>query len=720
MTDIHISEGKLLVRKDALIQRGIYSDVSYRKQKSIGRFEEVKQSDDRWVVYDSMPEMTRHKVTRVFSALSREHLRILEVASQTGGNVAQAAVDVTAQSLSINEPFMQSEINTYMNTHYMLYTGNYLDMRIPADSVKGYARQCALVQWFYDFVKRLRDNEADEKNCEVLLRSFRMNLLTAIRSMEFEVKIPQSETRFNAWFDDVLRKMDKGFKPSEVITPKRLRNANAGKVTPEQFDIALNWYINGLNMPVRMVYRKWKEYGRKAGWWMVDGRFTPPTEARLYQLLKPYKNPTKLEKTDAIAFRLSSIPTASRNLPEKKNHVWVIDGTAHNENVRYAGKVRQHVYAIKIMDVATMRIVGVSAVIGVKEPFDALKDAILMGIRETGYKPAIIQTDHGPAWRELEAWCNENDIKLYASFVGNARAKTIESMFNMFDNDITRAMPGYSGQNRTALTINSRSSEKRETAGKRSARSIKVAMNWLKTDGVRLWNERVIETLEGNKCDKTPMELWDEKESYVPAMNYRDLCIMCGTLHERKLTINGIEIEHQGHSYTYFPPIDTPEQRQLAEAIFTSTPLDARTANKMRIYVLDGGQPAAVFNRENIYLGIWNLKERVPFIAETTDENSALGKILALQKRIENKAKEINEGVKHRVSMNPDYETIEKMGKEPLTGKHRPYTGRYDKTALLTDEVEAKAGDIAIPEEVKFRELVDPDTGEIIMVRIAN
>lgn len=719
MTDLHIAGGKLLVRRDALIHNGVYSHSSYRKQKSVGRFDEVLLNDDKWVVFDSIPEVTRYKITRIFAAISREHLRILEVTKSVGGDIVRAAVDVTSQSLNINEPFMRSALDTYMNTHYMLYTGTYLDQRIPANSVKGYARQCAMVQWMYDFVKNIRDNEAGEKQCEVLLRSFRMNLLTAIRSMVFEVKIPLSEARFNAWFDDILRKMDKGYKPSEVISPKRLRNSNAGKITPEQIDIAQSWYINGLNMPVRMVYRKWKEYGKKAGWWMINGRFTPPTEARLYQILKPLKNPSKLEKTDAITFRLSSIPSVSRDLPEKKNHVWVIDGTAHNENVKYNGKVRQHVYAIKVMDVATMRIVGVSGVIGVKEPFYALKDAILMAIRTTGSKPAMIQTDHGPAWRELEIWCKENDIKLYASFVGNARAKTIESMFNMFDNDITRSLPGYSGQNRTAQALNSRSSEKRETEGKRSAKSIKIAMHWLKTEGVRLWNERVIETLEGQRCDKTPMELWDEKESFTPEMSYRDLCIMCGTLHERKLTINGLDIEHKGHSYTYFPPIDTPEQRELAEAVFTSTPLDARTANKFRIYILDGGEPAAVFSRENVYLGVWKIKERVAFIADSDDENSALGKMLALQKRVENKAKEINEGVKKRVAMHPDFDNIERMGKEALTGKHRAYTGRYDKSELLAEEADFKAGALNIP-ETKFRELVDPDTGEIIMVRIAN
>ncbi|HEY5508419.1 MAG TPA: transposase family protein [Paludibacter sp.] len=713
-------QGRLMISKQHLLLKGIYTEVSYRNQKSKGRLEDVKADDGRWVYVDSLTSVSKAKVIEKFASLKNEYSQLLIDATNAGEDCAPMAVKFTAESLHINEPFIRSTIESYMNTHYTLYTASYLDLGLHSNSVKGYAKQCALVQWLFDFVTKIQTSEADVKRCEVLVRSFRMNLLTSITKIEFEVKIPRSETRFNKWFDDVLTAMDKGKRPQDIIQPKRMNNGNAVKVSDEQFRIAAFWHINGTNMGVATVYKKWVEYGGQMGWWLDEnGGYNPPTEARLYQLLAPLKNPNALEKTDAVNYRLNYIPSVSRDLPEKKNHVWVIDGTAQNESVDFKGKVRQHIYAIKLVDVATLRMVGVSTLIGVKEPFYAVKEAIMMGIIETGYKPAIIHCDRGPAWRELERWCEENEIKLYPSIVGNARAKTIESLFNMFDNDITRFLKGYSGQNRTATgSINSKPSDKREMKGKHNARSASIAMEWAKTEGIKSWNERVIETLERKPCNKTPFEMWDEKESYVPKMSYTQICQMCGTLHERKLTINGLDISHETKNYTYYPSIETSEQRAIAERIFTYIPMDANTTNKLKIYILKGGDPAPVFSHDNKYLGIWGLKVNTAYIAETKVEKGVLDNYMALQYRVQETAKAINSDIKQQVSMHPDFERIEALGNEMLTGKRRTHVdfekrveGRYDKSALLLEEVEAK-------EAPRYKEIVDPDTGEIHRIEL--
>jgi len=730
--------GRLMISQQALLNKKIFtSDSSYRSQKRKGRLEDVKIDGMKWVFVDSLTRVSREKVLDRFADITRDYKHLLNDMTSLGEDCAPLAVEFTAESLQINEPFIRSTIEMYMNTHYIVYTGAYLDLGLHSNSVKGYAKQCALVQWIADFAKNIKNSEADAKRCELLLRSFRMNLLTSLNNIKLEIKVPQSEVRFNKWFDDVITSMDNGKKPQDIIQVKRLNNSNAGKITPEQFNIVAYWHINGINQSVPTLHRKWLEWGKQSGWWMDEnGNFNPPTEARLYQLLSPLKNANSQEKTDPITYRANNIPSVSRDLPEKKNHVWVIDGTAQNENVLEKGTVRQHIYAIKVADVATLRMVGVSTLIGVKEPFYAVKEAILMGIRETGYKPAIIHCDRGPAWKELERWCEANEVKLYPSITGNARAKTIESMFNMFDNDITRFLKGYSGQNRTALSQKSRSSEKRENIGKQHARSAAIAMQWAKGEGMKVWNERVIETLENKPCNKTPFELWEQKESYVPKLSYSQLCVLCGTLHEKKLTINGIDIEHKTKAYTYFPSIDTPEQRQMAEKIFTYIPLDSVTANKMKIYILNGGEPAPVYAHDGTYLGVWGLKTNTAYIAETADQKATLNNFMALQYRVEQKAKEINAGIKNSIERHPDFERIEAMGNEMLTGKRRPMSeamenerkvvGRYDKSALLEDEQNAKSDryegftDAAkkFCEAKQYREYVDPDTGEIHKIEI--
>jgi len=720
MGAFHINTlGQLLITKDALLHNGIYNDGSYRTSKSRGSFEEQEIDSNKYVVLQSLPSSKKKDVYKTFTKLSGEYSQLLQSMDDAGMDCVPTAIEFTAETLQINEPFIRSAIETYMNSHYSVYTWAYLDAGLHSDSVKGYSKQCALVQWIADFVNKIHASEADAKRSERLIRSFRMNLLTAITDIELEIKIPTSETRFNKWFDDILKQMKSGLEPVDIIQIKRQNNSNRAKITPEQQKIAEFFQINGTNMSVAQVYKKWITWGKRNGWWLDEGgTFDPPTEGRLYQILRPLKNQHKQAKTDAITYRAESIPSISRMLPEKKNHVWVIDGTAHNENVKYGSKVRQHVYAIKIADVGTLRMVGASPLIGVREPFAALKEAILMGIRETGYKPAIIQCDRGPAWQELQAWCGDNDIKLYPSIVGNARAKTIESIFNICDNDITRFLKGFSGMNRTALHLNSRASERRENQGKQNARSASIVMDWITDKGLKLWNERVIEQLEGKTCNKTPYELWDEKESYVPKLSYVQLCQLCGTLHKRKLTIAGLDVQHNTESYTYFPPIKTSEQRAVAEKVFSYIPMDAQTTNRLNIYILNGGEPAPVFDHENRYLGVWTLKERTAYIAETKEEKELLDNYIALQYRVEQSAKEHNAGILQYIEKHPDYEAIVELGEEMLTGKHRPYTGRYDKSELLEEEINAKADDIPVYQEEIYKELVDPDTGEIIRIKL--
>ena len=99
-------------------------------------------------------------------------------------------------------------------------------------------------------------------------------------------------------------------------------------------------------------------------------------------------------------------------------------------------------------------------------------------------------------------------------------------------------------------------------------------------------------------------------------------------------------------------------------------------------------------------------------------QKKVLSNIMALQYRVQETAKAINADIKQQVSMHPDYERIEELGNEMLTGKRRIHVdfekrieGRYDKSALLLDEIEAK-------EAPRYKEITDPDTGEIHRIEL--
>ncbi len=712
------NKGRLLVNKLTLLQNDFYTETSYRSGKTRNRFEEVQLNADRYVVLGSLPPATRERILAKFEHIRNQYTQALLATEAAGGDCVPLAVNFTADTLQINEAFIRSGLETFINTRYTMFLDAYIDLGLHSDSMKGYARQCALVQWLHEFVKRINASEPNMRVASLRLRSFRMNVLTAISSMKFEVKIPTSEARFNEWFDNALSQMNGGKQPTEIITIKRKGNSNPGKITEEQIKIAEYWHKNGTNMSVPTVYKKWLEYAKQKGWWLKDGVFCPPTEGRLYQLLQEVKNPMLHSRIDGMKHRALVVPAVLRSLPAMINEIWVLDGTAHNENVHDNRTVRQHVYVIKVVDVASYRLLGATPVVGNKEDFSTVLSAIIMAIRISGYKPAAIQSDRGPAYKQLQAWCESESIRFQLAAAGNARSKTIENMFYQFDNDITRFLDGYSGQNLTAVnSVSSKPSEKRERQGKSNARSASLAMEWIQNDGINLWNERVIETLNHAPCNKTPYELWDSKESFTPKLSHTQLSVMCGTQHNRKLTVEGIVVEHNKIKYIYFPPIETPEQREMAEQIYTNTPIDKHNDNQLSIYILDGGKPAPVFNKEGKYLGTWQLKQSTGYTAAangTDSEKEILNNQLALQSRVIEKAKELNKEIDNYVERLPDYDEIEKLGKEALTGKRRQYKNRYDKTELLETEADYKATE----SKLVYKNLVDPDTGEIHRVLV--
>jgi hypothetical protein len=735
--------GKLLVSRQALLATGVYTPAAYRSGKSRHRICEVITGGNRYALLESLPEQTRRMLVERLTKISDEYTRTLLAASAPGDDCVTAAVTHTADLLDINRPFIRSAVETYVNVHHVEYIPAYMSAGLSVNSLKGYAKQCALVQWIFDFSQKITLSEPSAKRAALLMRSFRANLLTALSSINLEIKIPLSETRFNQWVDDILSQMQSGKRPEDIVRIKRRENQNSLKVTSEQFTVAYGLYISGNNEGVASVYQKWLEKGKSDGWWVNPhtGEFEPPTEGRLYQLLVPHKNASTLERTDAVTYQKLMMPAVTRDLPEEKNRVWIIDGTAHNEYVEYHGRISQAVYTVRVIDAATMRLVGACSMAG-KETFDAAREAVLMGIRTTGYKPAVLQGDHGPAWSKIEEWCNKNDIHPYASGVGNARAKgAIESHFNMFDNAITRYRNGFSGGNIKATAIRSRSSQKREDAGKRNARSASLVIEWIRTEGITMWNEHIIETLDRKPCGKTPYELWAEKKSATPPLPYEQLCVLCGTRHDRKLTVNGLEISHKTAGYIYYPATGDSEQREAGARVYNAIPLlEARTAGILSIYILEPGEPAPVYDRSGQYLGTWELKKHVGYI----DETGELGNQLAFANRVKAQATEFNQKVKDEIARRPDAEQIEALSSEPVKSRFRKYEGfdeaaeawavaedakktkpqkppgRYDKDALLAEETAEKGVLELLASTPEYKEYVDPDTGEVHRLTITD
>lgn len=282
------------------------SNSTYRKTKSLGRLSEITYNDEKWVVADSLSTMTYKKASSILSEVDSKYRILLKNMDSAGLDCTRTAVEFTAETLAINEPFIKSSIIKYMNAHYGNYITAYMELGLNSNSVKGYAKQCALIEWIYDFAMDLRSKEPDAKKSTLLLRSFRANLLTVLSEIELETKIPLSESRFNLWFDKVILNMEKGQNPDQVITVKRIKNKNREKFTEEQKQIAICFYTQGNGMPVEQVYQRLLEMGRQKGWWIdAEGEYKPICRSRLYQILQPLKNPLTMMREDSVKHYLN-------------------------------------------------------------------------------------------------------------------------------------------------------------------------------------------------------------------------------------------------------------------------------------------------------------------------------------------------------------------------------------------------------------------------------
>jgi len=451
-------------------------------------------------------------------------------------------------------------------------------------------------------------------------------------------------------------------------------------------------------------------------------------QAGISGYLRRNRDRLELKRSSYAGFYHGVVPTIDRRYPTQKNYCWGIDGTAHNENVfdPVSKKVMQHIYVVKVFDYATFALLHQELHHGVSESGDLMITALKGAILQAGYKPYIVQMDDGPGSTELKRWCEDNKIHVLPSQKGIARTKFVEALIGMMDNVYLRHLKGWNGMNRTATSRNSRPGDSFLDKGKRNSRSIAQASAWLRTECISDWNSHIIDTYEDKPLGKSPAQLWDEKQSKTPQLDYATLLWLAGTLHEVKKTINGVDIHADGYKYRYMPNASKPD---AAAATWLAIP----TGTEVLVYAGQYGQPVAVWQGHSCH-GLWELKQRVPMFATFEGDTTEYNKQRAFQNAVIDQAKRRNAEVENTYKQQPDTEGVEKLINEPLVG--RKFTGRLDKATLNAEEMMDKAG-VQSPDavaefkrlvaqaesakkEVKYRTLVDPDTGEAFEIPIAD
>jgi hypothetical protein len=672
-------------------------------------------------IYETLPERWKERFSERIKRINREHASIMAEAQAVNAGLTLTACRVTAESLEINASFIRSELKRFTDKHHAQFIAHYFEFGIGSESVRGYAKLCAIGLFAYNTYLSIKTNYPDEKQQNRMMRSFRVNLLTALEDFDLEVAIPKTDSRFIYWLDNIIECLDCGGDITDVITVKRIGNKNAERLTGEQKDIARGFYSYGNGLPVSQVYSKMLELGRAKKWWTdkKTGEYRPVSERLLYRFLQTKRNTDTLIRHDSMSFYNKTVPEINRRYPECKNTIWSMDGTAHDENVHHNGNNRQYLYHFSVYDYATMRLLNAAVTVGVSESTEFLYSALLGAIRESGYKPRAVQCDQGPAYKSFKQRCEtELGIKVIATGIGHARSKIVEQLFAQTGNLINRYCEGWNGQNRTAKGANSHPSER--FLRQADHRDIEGASKYVRGEMIDLWNNHIINEMNRKPCGKTPNELWNEKDSATGRLSFIELSVLCGNRHTVKLTNRGLTVENDGIEYTYFPKIDTDAQRNRAVEIFAKVPRIADEASKLTVYVLNYGSDAVIFDRPNgKYLGTWSIKEEASGAATFENDTDVYLKGKAFQKAYTDKARQEGERLKNAIENRPDVDEITRLSKEALTGKKR-HTPVFDKPLLNAVE---EAGDSPqaidgyLNELSQMKQYVDEDTGELIYIK---
>lgn len=658
------------------------------------------------IIVSSLPEKYQNIIKQRILQLQHDHESLMVDAKLHGTQIAEAAVQVTANTLMVNAPYIVNDLREYIAKNHGQYMSHYIThYNLDKSSVIGYSKLCALASWVYRIAATIRSNFADDKDYGRQIRSFKANLAEALQYLngELEVKIPTSN-RLNNWVDMVLKRLSTGAEVTAVVIPKRCSNTNALVINEQQQLAIENLYAYPAALSIREIYNKLIDMGRLMGWWLsTDGNYTPPSYETIRRYIVKRKNILMPSRSSLQSFVNSMVPTINRKYPTQKNMVWGIDGTAQNEYVHYKGKVRQYAYAITVYDYATFRLLNIGITLGPNETAEVLIDTLKGAIREAGYKPYVLQCDHGPGYAGLKKWCEANGIRVMAAGLGIARAKPVELLIGLKDRLVDRFNASWSGGNRTARGSNSQPGEQYVKEGQRRARDYSIAKANIAREVMEQWNHYVIETREGKPCGKTPTELWNELDSYTPALDYIQLATLCGVKHTIKLTIDGLTVQHGGQKYLYFPIIENDAQLDMAYRVFAEVPRTGHMhGSLLDIYILDYGRPAPVF-KGNAYYGMWQLKPLVDMFATITKNTTDYNKLKAFQKMFIDKAKEHILQVESEAALQPYAPVLEELKKQPLTGRKR-VVPLLDKGSLNADEIMSKSGHNDIPDSFALLE----------------
>lgn len=413
---------------------------------------------------------------------------------------------------------------------------------LPDDKVEEYTLNASVLDVLHAEVEKQRLGR------NLLKQSTRIiweNILASAERLraDFHHTLPNNEARLK---DKVRTYEREGF---ICLVSKKFCNANKTKITPEGGRLLIA--LRRSRVPVYTLRQIFDEYNRRA-------------ERKGWKTLESMNSVTSyLERPDvapkwwaAVYGELSARQKFDRKqqtiLPGVRDALWYGDGT--KLNLYYKGRdkdgrlVKKTAMVYEVIDAYSEMLLGYS--IGETENAELQRRAFRMAIETAGHKPFEIVTDNQGGQKTTDSLSFMSRICRISRRTAphTPQAKTIESVFNRFQHEVLHADSGYTGQNITAKSRDSRPNLEFIEANVDNLYTFEE-MCAAYADYRQRWNDL---RHPESKMSRREMYLRSQNPE-APALSQYDYMEMFWSVTERpsEFTSSGITIQVAGQRYSY-------------------------------------------------------------------------------------------------------------------------------------------------------------------------
>jgi hypothetical protein len=322
--------------------------------------------------------------------------------------------------------------------------------------------------------------------------------------------------------------------PICVVPVGKFGNQNTVKISEEQRNYLISLYSGHQKPSMELVAMLYNKHAESVGWpriapSTVRYTFRPGTELR--QIAEFHRDP-QIHKQKY----LHSISTKKAS---KRNLLWESDGTKLNLFYRdEKGKVRADLEIYLVADSASEMILGYH--FSHSEDHATVYAAYRMAINRAGVRPDQVLFDNGGAHnaKVTKEFISRIAHNSFQTRPYNGQSKTIEKTIGMWQDQVLRLQPSFTGMNITAKADDSRANmawlKDNPDQIPTKAEAIRQAI-----DSIEVWNQYA----SGGK--RSPIKRYEALEEGGVAIEMMDMVNMFYLQREQPVTFrkDGLQIE---------------------------------------------------------------------------------------------------------------------------------------------------------------------------------